>query len=288
MRPAAKAPGGAELELPAVHSLERGLMAAFLGRLEPAARLLGERGVPGRPARFLPGRTLVIVSYQEFTSSPVGPYSQVSVSLPVHLPAGGSEAARGRTLTAGNPAARAPVLLPLLCQSLWNTERVFRDLHFYVAAIPVSSPRAVPYSSGIWGEPAWHAAAGGGAAGRGGRWVITAGDPTTAGGEPVYLTLAATPTGLGFRERRGYRLVSRLGPDVLTDVMLVDAPARLGFGPWRASLALGTDERTEPLRAVLGEKPVCVETIAHGTGSVAFGGPRPWSGGRTGPARGVG
>ncbi|RJQ08819.1 MAG: hypothetical protein C4551_04585 [Bacillota bacterium] len=261
MRPAAKAPGGAELELPAVHSLERGLMAAFLGRLEPAARLLGERGVPGRPARFLPGRTLVIVSYQEFTSSPVGPYSQVSVSLPVHLPAGGSEAARGRTLTAGNPAARAPVLLPLLCQSLWNTERVFRDLHFYVAAIPVSSPHAVPYSSGIWGEPAWHAAVG---------------------------RRAATPTGLGFRERRGYRLVSRLGPDVLTDVMLVDAPARLGFGPWRASLALGTDERTEPLRAVLGEKPVCIETIAHGTGSVAFGGPRPWSGGRTGPARGVG
>ncbi|MCL6580825.1 MAG: hypothetical protein K6U08_04315 [Firmicutes bacterium] len=252
--------GAPAVAFPARHRLERALTAAFLGRADVAGRLLAERGVPGRPALFLPGRTLVVVAYQEFSDSPVGPYRQVAVSLPVHV------------------AGRAPVLLPLLCQSLWNTERVFRDLFFYVVEIPVSRPEAVPYS-GLWGEPAWTADIEAGPAGAADRsraagsargWEVA-----VRGEGRDFIVLRAGGWGLGLTERRGYRLVSRLGGEVLADVMRVEAPARLALGPGTASLELGDCPRAVGLADVLGRRPVAVQTLVHGSGTVSFGGPRP-------------
>ncbi len=255
---------------PAAHRLNSALTAAFLGRAAAAGRLLAERGLPGRPALFWPGRTLVVVAYQEFIASPVGPYRQVSVSLPVHVPS-----------RPGARPPRAPWPWPLLAQALWNTDRVFRNLHFYVVAIPVSKRAAVAYSADVWGEPAWLAQVTAGAVplARVGDLEVTVrdaegpGQAEPAGAGEVFLTLRGRTGGLGFTERRNYRLVSRLGPDVLTDTMRVEAPARLGFGPGRAGLALGPSPRADALRPILGERPFCVQSLAHGPGTVVFGGP---------------
>jgi len=253
---------GRRVAWPAVHRLDFAVTAAFLGRAEGAAGLLGERGIPGRPALFLPGRTLVVVAYQEFGASPVGPYRQVSVSLPLHVPAGG-------------PARppRAPLLLPLLVQSLGSTERVYRDLHFYVAEIPASEPSAVPYSVEVWGEPGWAAdivagepgQAGSSAADRRRPWeVVVRGPRGPEGAKPgLFLRLQASLGGLALYERRGYRLISRRGDEVLTDVMRVEAPGHLAFGSWRASLQLGDHPKAAALRAILGERPTCIQTLVH-------------------------
>ncbi len=240
------------VEWPARHELRSAFTAAFWGRAGAAARCLAERGVPGRPALFAPGRTLVVVAYQDFEASPVGPYRQVSVSLPVHL------------------SARAPLLLPLLFQSLGSTERYFRDLYFHVAAIPVSAPAAVAYSGEIWGEPAWLADVEAAPGSLPGRLEVRVGDP---GSPMAVFTLRGTTGGLAIHERRGYRLVSRLGPGLLEDVMRVEAPGRLGFGPGRATLELGDDPRCEALRDILGPAPSVIQTLAHGRGTVSFGGP---------------
>jgi hypothetical protein len=282
---------GRRVAWPAVHRLEYAVTAAFLGRAEGAASLLGGRGIPGRPALFLPGRTLVVVAYQEFGASPVGPYRQVSVSLPLHVPGGRA--------TCGGPAAtrpaRAPLLLPLLAQSLGSTERVYRDLHFYVAEIPASEPSAVPYSVEVWGEPGWAAdivpagpgQAGSPAAGGRRRWEVavraSAPPPTTGvagegSGPGLFLRLQASLGGLPLHERRGYRLVSRRGGEIITDVMRVEAPGRLAFGPWRACLQLGDHPKAAALRAILGDRPPCVQTLVHRPtakrpGTVTFLGP---------------
>jgi len=260
---------GRRVAWPAVHRLDFAVTAAFLGRAEGAAGLLGERGIPGRPALFLPGRTLVVVAYQEFGASPVGPYRQVSVSLPLHVPAGGS---------ARRP--RAPLLLPLLVQSLASTERVYRDLHFYVAEIPASEPSAVPYSVEVWGEPGWAADIVAGEPGQAGspaadgrrRWEVAVRAPApppatgTAGkgsGPGLFLRLQASLGGLGLYERRGYRLISRRADEVLTDVMRVEAPGHLAFGPWRAHLQLGDHPKAAALRTILGDRPTCIQTLVH-------------------------
>jgi hypothetical protein len=255
---------GRLVELPARHSLDFGLTAAFLGRTGAAARFLAERGVPGRPARFLPGRTLVIVAYQEFSDSPAGPYRQVSVSLPVHLPAGPGV----------SPRVGAPVLLPLLTQSLWNTEKVFRNLHFYVAEIPVSEAAAVPYSSEIWGEPAWRAevAVERLAGPRGCRhWAVTVSEAGS-----LFLSVRTAGGALRLTERRGYRLVGLAASGVLTDVMRVESPGRLSLGLIRAGLSLGAGPRTATLREILGDRPACIQVLEHHGGTVTFGGPHPW------------
>ncbi len=270
---------GHRVLLPAAHFLGSALTAAFLGDAAEAARFLEARGVPGRPARFLPGRTLVVVAYQEFTDSPVGPYSQVSVSLPVHLPACGRRAqARVRV--------RAPVLLPLLLQSLASTDSVYRDLHFYVAAIPVSEKAAATYSSEIWGEPAWPAEISVNSSIPGWRMV------TVTGSQGLSLALEARTTGLRVSESRNYRLVSRLGggsahgeeapagaalTDVVTDTMRVEAPGKLGFGPGRAKLDIGRDRKVDALRNILGDRAPSVQTLVHGSGVITFYGPSPWS-----------
>ncbi len=273
------APGGGGVTAwPARHELRAGLTAAFFGRAGAAGRLLAGRGIPGRPALFGPGRTLIIVAYQDFAASPVGPYRQVSISLPVHLP--------------GRRGARAPLLLPLLLQALWNTETFYRDLYFYVAAIPVSAAAAVPYSGEIWGEPAWPAAIEAGPGARR-KWLeVRVGSephapspapepagrraaPGSASGESL-LVFRAAGGGLPLREKRGYRLISRLDGRLLADVMRVEAPCRLGFGPGRASLELGSDGRLDPLREVLGPRPAALQTMAHGAGTVTFGGPSAW------------
>jgi len=260
---------GRRVTWPAVHRLDFAVTAAFLGRAEGAAGLLGERGIPGRPALFLPGRTLVVVAYQEFGASPVGPYRQVSVSLPLHVPGGGP---------ARRP--RAPLLLPLLVQSLGSTERVYRDLHFYVAEIPASEPSAVPYSVEVWGEPGWAAdivagepgQTGSSAAGGRRRWEVAVRAPApppatgTAGkgsGPGLFLRLQASLGGLALYERRGYRLISRRGDEVLTDVMRVEAPGHLAFGPWRAHLQLGDHPKAAALRTILGDRPTCIQTLVH-------------------------
>lgn len=261
---------------PARHRLSRGVTAAFFGRADAAARLLEERGIPGRPALFWPGRTLVVVAYQEFEASPVGPYRQVSVSLPLHLPSVRSAGRGGGT----GRAARAPVLLPLVLQAVWNTERFYRDLHFYVAAIPVSAEAAVAYSRDIWGEPAWPAVIETAPGPRRGRLEVRVAAPGAP--SPPSLVLSAAVGGLGLTERRGYRLVSRSGPGLLRDVMRVEAPCRLGFGPGRARLELGADDRLGPLREVVGPRAVCLETLAHASGVVTFGGPEAWP--EAGPA----
>lgn len=247
------ASGPGEMSWPARHELGSGLTAAFFGRAGAAARLLAERGIPGRPALFSPGRTLVIVAYQDFAASPVGPYRQVSVSLPVHLP--------------GRRGARGPLLLPLMLQALWNTERFYRDLYFHVVAIPVSQAAAVAYSGETWGEPAWEAAIEAGP-GRRPNWLEIRVGP--------FLVFRAASGGMPLRERRGYRLISRLGGQLLADVMRVEAPCRLGFGPGRAALQLGSGARLDPLREVLGPRPVSLQTMAHGAGTVGFGGPLAW------------
>lgn len=260
---------GRRVAWPAVHRLDFAVTAAFLGRASGAAALLGERGVPGRPALFLPGRTLVVVAYQEFGDSPVGPYRQVSVSLPVHVAAGGP--------ASGYPAAtrpaRAPLLLPLLVQSLGSTERVYRDLHFYVAEIPASEPSAVPYSVEVWGEPGWAADIVAGEPGQAGSpaadgrrpWEVMVRGPRGPGGAKpgFFLRLQASLGGLALYERRGYRLISRRGDEVLTDVMRVEAPGHLAFGPWRASLQLGDHPKAAALRAILGDRPTCIQTLVH-------------------------
>lgn len=266
--------GPGPVTFPARHRLELGLMAAFPSSEEAAAGLLAERGIPGRPARLWFGRTALVVAYQVFTESPVGPYRQVSVSVPVHVPAAG--------------AARAPILLPLMAQALWNTGRVYRDLHFCVVAMPVSTAAAAAYSSTIWGEPAWEAGIDtevdnawtlgrpaprawlGGPAAMRGRYRVAVED---------LLTLEITSQGLGFTERRGYRLVSRNGWTVLTDVMRVQAPARLAY--WGARLTFGPDPRAEALRKVAGgDRETYVQTLSHGPGVVTFDGPRVWPEGR--------
>jgi len=263
--------GPGEMSWPARHELGSGLTAAFFGGAGAAARLLAERGIPGRPALFSPGRTLVIVAYQDFAASPVGPYRQVSVSLPVHLP--------------GRRGARGPLLLPLMLQALWNTERFYRDLYFHVVAIPVSQAAAVAYSERTWGEPAWEAAIEAGP-GRRPNWLeIRVGEaplatppapgPGEGRAEPL-LVFRAASGGMPLRERRGYRLISRLGGQLLADVMRVEAPCRLGFGPGRAALRLGSGARLDPLRKVLGPRPVSLQTMAHGAGTVGFGGPLAW------------
>ncbi len=254
------------VELPARHRLESAVTAAFLARADAAERLLAERGLPWRAARFLPGRTLLVVACQQFADSPVGPYRQVSVSLPVHA-------------RFDRPEPPPPVpLLPLLAQALWRTERVFTDLHFYVAAIPVSEPAAVAYSHEIWGEPAWVAAVtarrgeGSLPGSPGAWWEVSVGHPGGENGE-TFLRMAVKDGGLPFTERRGYRLVSRRGAACLTDVMRVEAPARLAFGPGRAVLEPGRSPRAAFLPDLAGRRPVAVQALVHGPGTVTFGGP---------------